>query len=371
MMRAYVLKAIGDVALEETTRPELDGSGIAGTDGRPSVPDDDCVILKVKAAGICGSDIPRIYKTGAYHHPLVPGHEFSGVIEETGKNVPESMKGKRAGVFPLIPCRECGPCQDLRYEMCENYNYLGSRCDGGFAEYVKVPFWNTVLLPDNVSFEQAAMLEPMSVAMHAVRQSGLETVKENIDPGLPIAVCGLGTIGLFTVMHLKSLGYENIHCVGNKDFQKEKLSLLGIGPDRYTDFKRSDPVADIMEKTKGKGVSAFFECVGTNASLNLGLDLLGASGILRLVGNPASDMALEKKLYWKILRKQLTLSGTWNSSFKGHGRDDWSMVLENLENGSIKPEMFITHRLSLDELGRGFEMMRDKSENYIKVMCLM
>ena len=123
-MKAWVLKGIDNIVREEVNRPGLD---------------DDSVIVRVKAAGICGSDIPRIYKTGAHKMPLIPGHEFSGQIVEIGKSVNRDLLGRKAGIFPLIPCMKCEQCKTGKYEMCNNYNYLGSRCDGGFAEYVSVP----------------------------------------------------------------------------------------------------------------------------------------------------------------------------------------------------------------------------------------
>ncbi|MBO7355615.1 MAG: galactitol-1-phosphate 5-dehydrogenase [Lachnospiraceae bacterium] len=370
-MKAYVLNGIGDIALRDAKRPELDGEGIVGRNGQTSVSDDDCVILRVRAAGICGSDIPRIYKTGAYHHPLIPGHEFSGKVTECGRNVSADLTGKRVGVFPLIPCMKCSRCKSGHYEMCRSYNYLGSRCDGGFAEYVKVPASSLIELPDNVTFEQAAMLEPMAVAMHAIRQCGIPLVPDDAGRSLPVAVCGMGTIGLLTVMHLKGMGYDNIICIGNKEFHREKALELGIPEDRYFDFNKDDPAERIRTVTDGEGVAYYFECVGKNAAVSMGLNVLGASGALQLVGNPASDMTFGKDEYWKILRQQLTLTGTWNSSYRHSPDDDWNLVIRALKEGRIAPEKFITHLLDLEDLGRGFEIMRDKTEDYIKVMCHM
>ena len=370
-MKAYVLKNIADISFEEAPEPVFDGKGIDGAASFASVKDDDCVIVKVRAAGICGSDIPRIYKTGAYHHPMIPGHEFSGEITAIGGNVPKEALGKRAGIFPLIPCGECTPCKSGKYEMCRHYNYLGSRCNGGFAEFVKVPFWNIVYLPDEVSFEQAAMLEPLSVSLHAIRRSGIETRADKIDRDLPIAVCGMGTIGLFTVMHLRGLGYKNILCMGNKDHQKKALLELGVDESSYLDIRSGDAVSFIREKTCGEGAEFFFECVGRNEVISTGLNSLAPSGHLQLVGNPASDMTLGKDEYWKILRQQFTVTGTWNSSFSHSPDDDWTAVLDALRSGMISPEKLISHRLSLPDLEKGFEIMRDKKEGYIKVMCLM
>ena len=154
-MKAWVLHNIGNITLDEVTIP------------RPAAGE---VLLKVRAAGICGSDIPRIYDTGAHSMPLIPGHEFAGEVVAVGEGVNDSWIGKRTGVFPLIPCRKCRPCSERRYEMCRGYSYLGSRRDGGFAEYVVVPEWNRIELAANVSYEEAAMSEPMAVAVHAIRR---------------------------------------------------------------------------------------------------------------------------------------------------------------------------------------------------------
>ena len=144
-MKAQVLFDINNLQLQEIVIPTL----------KPSE-----VLVKVHATGICGSDIPRIYETGAHRHPLICGHEFSGEVVEVAEDVNNNWVGKKVGIFPLIPCNNCASCKNKKYEMCKNYNYLGSRCDGGFAEYVAVPEWNLIELPERVTYEQAAMLEP-------------------------------------------------------------------------------------------------------------------------------------------------------------------------------------------------------------------
>ena len=130
-MKAWVLHGVNDLRLETVPIP---------------LPEEQEVLVEVKATGICGSDIPRIYHTGAHIHPLIPGHEFSGEVVEVGKGTDRKWIGQRVGIFPLIPCGECGLCRKKQYEMCRNYSYLGSRRNGGFAEYAAVPAWNLVLL---------------------------------------------------------------------------------------------------------------------------------------------------------------------------------------------------------------------------------
>lgn len=331
-------------------------------------PDSTEVIVKVHAAGICGSDIPRIYQTGAHRHPLVPGHEFAGEIVRVGIGVSEKWVGKRVGIFPLIPCKECGPCKMKFYEMCRNYSYLGSRRNGGFAEYVAVPEWNLIELPKSVTYEQAAMLEPIAVAAHAIRAIFDDT--NNKGANINIAVCGLGTIGLLLTMLLKQAGYDNILVIGNKTSQQEAISKLGINIDNYCDFTSQDVSKWISYKTNKSGVDIFFECIGKNETVEAAVDLCAPAGRIVLVGNPYSDMCFDKQIYWKILRNQLTIKGTWNSSFTKSESDDWHYVLNLLSVGEINPEIFISHRFSLEDLQTGLEIMRDKSEDYIKIMCV-
>src|SRR5574344_1882626 len=160
MMKASVLYGIDDLRyVEDYSTPVLK---------------DNEVMVKVKAAGICGSDVARVLKNGTYHFPTIIGHEFSGEICEVKDKKDDALIGKRVSVFPLKPCFKCESCKQGDYEMCEHYDYLGSRCDGGFAEYVAVPKWNLCFLPDIISFESAAMFEPSSVAMHALGRSKMK-----------------------------------------------------------------------------------------------------------------------------------------------------------------------------------------------------
>ena len=348
-MKAYVLRGINQFVLEEVAEPSLAQNE---------------VLVQVKAVGICGSDIPRVYTTGTYSYPLIIGHEFSGVVTKVGENVDSHWCGKRVGVFPLIPCKTCGPCQKKQYEMCRKYSYLGSRRDGGFGEFVAVPVENLIELSEHVSFEEAAMLEPMAVAVHAMRKicpSKTDTV----------AICGLGTIGLLLVQFLKEAGIHNILTIGNKEFQRQAIIKLGVSEENYCDSKKENIEQWINNKTNGTGVDIFFECVGKNETVTQAVNSTIPGGKIMLVGNPYSDMCLEKSVYWKILRNQLTVMGTWNSSFTGEETDDWHYVLERLEENKINPAQFITHRFSLEEIEQGFHIMRDKSEDYVKVMCIL
>jgi L-iditol 2-dehydrogenase len=374
-MKANVLYDIGDIRFTEVPDP---------------VPQTEEVIVRVSCAGICGSDIPRIYQTGAHVMPLIPGHEFSGVVEELGKNVDNKWLGKRVGVFPLIPCGKCGPCRQKKYELCRHYNYLGSRCDGGFAEYVRVPAANLIEIPDNVSMEAAAMLEPTSVAMHAIRRAIPEFGTDGFTPKpeLRIAVIGLGTIGLLLTSLLCGAGYQKVLVVGKREFQRQTARKLGIPGENIfvavSDEKRNpldsptnsvtvkkDTLQDwLQRRTDSDGADVVFECVGRNETAVQAIDAASPLGTVVFVGNPYSDMQFPRDVYWKILRNQLTVTGTWNSSFTGDENDDWHCVRKMLIATSVKPEKLITQRFSLAELQSGLKIMRDKTEAYIKVMSI-
>ena len=345
-MRAHILHEIDHLKYQEVPAP---------------VPAGGEVLLEVKAVGICGSDVPRIYQTGAHVHPLIPGHEFSSIVKEVGQGVDEKWIGKAVGVFPLIPCRECLPCQRKQYEMCKSYSYLGSRRDGAFAEYVTAPVWNLIELPEGVSLEEAAMLEPMAVAVHAMRRVA-PTVQDTV------VVYGLGTIGLLLTMFLLEAGIKNLFVIGNKEFQKKKIMALGLSEAHYCDSRTQEVSQWIKENSKGAGADVFFECVGKNEMVSQAVDLTTAAGRICMVGNPYSDMILEKEVYWKILRNQLTVTGTWNSSFDHDAEDDWHYVLERLAHNKITPSELISHRFSLEDLECGLKIMRDKTEDYGKVM---
>ena len=356
-MKAWTLYDIDDIRFEDIEKPQIK----AGE-----------VLVRVRAAGICGSDVPRIYRDGAHNMPLIPGHEFAGEVVEVGDDVDSKWINKRVGIFPLIPCKSCIPCMNKQYEMCKHYNYLGSRIDGAFAEYVAAPAWNLIELPDGVSFEQAAMLEPMSVAVHAMRRCmDCDVIEKTKNDNSAVLVYGLGTIGLMLTMFLLEAGIKNLLVIGNKASQYNTAIRLGITDENYCDSKANDVITWINEKTNGNGVDFAFECVGRTETVAQLIDLTASAAKVMLIGNPYSDMTLDKRIYWKILRNQLTVLGTWNSSFTHDENDDWHYVLERLQTGCISPQMFITHKYSLKDIEQGLMLMRDKSEEYIKEMVVM
>lgn len=356
-MKAYVLNGINQLDYMDVEKPKLKSGW---------------VLVQVGAAGICESDIPRIFKTGTYHFPTIPGHEFAGKVVEVFDREAECWLGKRVGVFPLIPCKECFVCKDGKYELCRNYDYLGSRRDGGFAEYVAVPMWNLIELPKEMPMEAAAMLEPASVARHAVNR--LQISQEDT-----VALFGLGTIGIIITQWLHILGVKKVYAIGHHSEHGEVMKKTTSSAYEYFDDVRVTSKSEkqeipysvqewLMEKTSGKGVTIAIDCVGSSEVLGTCINCVRPGGQVLSVGNPRGDVELEKAVYWKILRNQIRLTGTWNSSFMHSTEDDWNQVIKATCEGKLKLSDLITHRLSFDELKKGLLIARDKSEYRNKIM---
>jgi L-iditol 2-dehydrogenase len=344
-MRACVLHAIGDLRHEEVANP------------RPRVGE---VLLRVGACGVCGSDIPRVFTKGTYSFPTIPGHELAGIVTEAGARVDPSLVGKAAAVFPLIPCRKCPMCEIGEYAQCADYDYLGSRCNGGFAEYVRVPVWNLLFLPDGVSVEEAAMTEPAAVALHALRQAG-------IDIGDRVLILGAGSIGLMVGMWAQAWGAGKVMLV---DIDPQKIEFArSLG---FADVCNSaeDDLAAWVKDLTDEGADLVVEASGSTVALEQCMLTAKVFGNVVLMGNPEGNMSLSQQAYWAILRKQLKLHGTWNSSYSKIARSEWQLTLDFMASGKIDVKPLITHRVGLDGLFERMKAIRDRSEFSNKVLYL-
>ncbi len=304
-------------------------------------PDDDEVTVAVRACGVCGSDIAR-WRGEAYHYPLVIGHEFAGeVIDDPAGE----WTRKRVAVFPIIPCQKCPQCQREMYAMCEHYDYYGSRRDGGFAELLNVKRANLIEIPVGVSFEAAAMCEPCAVALCALEKA--QTVENKT-----VVIYGAGTIGLILVKLALIRGAAAVY-VFEPDARKLEFAKT-FGAAQLTADVHADVIIDA--------------CGRPEALVDM---LLHAkpSAELVLMGNPASDVQLPRAVYWKILRGELTLRGTWNSRFAAHA-NDWQEVLSLMGEGTLDISPLITHRFALTEAETALRTMTDRDAFSVKVMLV-
>jgi len=251
-------------------------------------------------------------------------------------------------------------CEIGQYALCRNYNYFGSRCDGGFAEYVAVPTWNLVIADERISFEEMAMAEPAAVSLHALNQAGVAF-------GDVIAVFGAGPIGLMLAEFAKAWGASKVILL---DIDVKKLDFaLKLGFKYVINCGQEGYTQEVMDITEGRGVDLCVEGSGASSAFAGCLKIIKPNGHVVLMGNPLSDMNLSQKDYWEILRKQLCLHGTWNSSYTQQ-KNDWQAALDAMADGKLDVARFITHRFSLDRCKTAFGLMKDKNEFYNKVMFI-
>lgn len=337
-MKVLNLYGINDLRLDEREIPE---------------PKENEVLLKIKACGICSSDEARVLKTGTYHFPTVPGHEFAGQIVKLGKNVKPELLDKKAAVFPLLPCNKCTACKNEEYAMCSNYKYFGSRNDGGFSEYLTVPVWNLVLLDDSVEYEVGSLMEPSAVALHA---TNIAEVKENMN----VAISGSGTIGILIGVFCKLKG-ANVYIIGINDNILNKVKSLG-----FETLKAENCVQEIDNITNNEKMDIVFEAVGTNESMENCILSTKNKGTIVAVGNPQDDLNLKKDVYWKVLRKQLIIKGTWNSDYSTK-QNDWKEVAELMKENNFPFKKLITNTYPLEESKEAFDLLQDREKAKIKI----
>jgi len=346
-MKAAVLHSVGDLRYEEVEDPRI-------SEGE--------VLIKVKACGVCGSDVPRVMEKGTYYFPLIPGHEVSGQIISTEGKPGDIKKGDRVTVFPLIPCGKCAYCKIGRYNLCDNYNYLGSRCNGGFAEYVRAPADNLIKVPENVSYEEAALTEPASVALHALRRAKVDTADK-------LAILGTGPIGILLAQWARIMGAGDIFLI---DVEEKKLEFAGekYGFTKLINSRNDDPVDVIKRETKGRGVDIAIEAAGVPVTLRQAIELARKGGRVVFLGNMREDVTLPERIISSILRKELILYGSWNSNFTSLPKNEWETSLRFMQIGKLKVEPLITHRFKLEKVREVFEMMYKKSEFFNKVLLI-
>jgi L-iditol 2-dehydrogenase/galactitol-1-phosphate 5-dehydrogenase len=332
------------------------GELVYGEVDTPARPEGRYCLMRVAGAGICGSDIHRAFEHGAYHYPLIMGHEFSGIVEETPRNS-LFRPGQRAAVFPLIPCMSCPACQGGDYAQCSDYDYLGSRRDGAFAEYVWVPEQNLFILPEHVDTLHAAMAEPCAVSLHGIR-------KLPLSGGERAVVFGGGSIGNMSAQWLRILGCGEVAMV---DIDAQKLKIAGKMGFHTFDAADGDVVKAVVEWTGGAGADIVVEACGLPLTYGQAIESAARFSHILFLGTLNSTMSLTPQHVSAILRRELVLHGSWNSRMVPRGSDDWSTVLRFLDR-ELQVDPLISHRISLDEGPAFFSRMREGKKHVNKVL---
>ncbi len=339
-MRALVLKAYREFEVQEVPRP------VAG-------PSD--VLVRVMACGICGSDVHGMDgSTGRRRPPIVMGHEAAGVVEEVGAAVSGLRPGERVTLDSTIYNPESFFSRRGLVNLCDDRRVLGVSCedyrqDGAFAELVKVPSHVVYRLPDGMSFEQAALVEPVSVALHARKLTPLE-------PGAAVVVFGTGLIGLMTVQVLKGAA-RSIVAV---DVEEDRLALAReLGAHHTVNSRTSDAPEAIRGLTEGRGADAAFEAVGIEATVRAAVLSVRKGGAVTLIGNLAPDVSLPLQA---VVTRQLRLQGSCASS------GEYPECLELIASGQVDVARFISATAPLEEGARWFERLYRKEPGLMKVI---
>lgn len=321
-MKAAVLHGREDLRYEDIPRP------VAG----PSE-----VLIDVKATGVCGSDVPRVFSDAAHFYPLILGHEFSGVVAEVGPGVDTSRLGQHVAVAPLIPCHECDACSVGRFSQCRKYRFIGSSLNGALAEYVVVPERNLVPLGPSLSFVQGALVEPSSVALHAIRVAQFR-------PGLDVAVMGAGMIGNFTAQWAKLWGARTVTAI---DVNAHRLEVAKeVGATHVINASEEDLKCRAQEITEGRGFGWVFETAGQNITQRQALELAGVGGAVTLIGTSHRDLSFPAATFECLNRKELTLSAAWMSYSAPFPGMEWFQTVKYMEEGRLLTPPSLLHGFS-------------------------
>jgi L-iditol 2-dehydrogenase len=314
------------------------------------------VLIRVKACGICGSDIHGFDgSTGRRIPPLVMGHEASGVVAEVGSSVSRFQPGDRVTFDSTIHCGQCFYCVRGQSNLCESRQVLGVSCadyrrHGAFAEYVVVPERIMYHLPQSLSFEHAALIEALAVAMHAVNRTPILL-------GDTAVVVGTGMIGLLVVEVLRTAGCGTILAV---DLDENKLALAQrLGAADGLNPARCDVPVEVAKRTEGRGADIAVEAVGVTASVATAIASVRKGGVVTLVGNLAQKVELPLQ---RSVTCELSLLGSCASC------NEFSAAMQMLAGGAIKVEPLISAVAPLHEGPVWFERLYRQEPNLMKVI---
>jgi len=311
------------------------------------------VVINVKYCGICGSDIHAYHGVHPFiSPPIVLGHEFSGVVEEVGSGVTGVEPGQRVVVEPLLTCGKCLNCRLGHYNRCVSMKVIGCQVDGAFAEYVLVPAHRVIPIPDEVSFKQGALVEPLAVAVHAVKRGGPLC-------GRSVVVLGAGPIGLLTASVAKRWGAGEVMITDLSDRKLEVAKSLGV--DHTVNARREDPIKVAREVFGEEGVDVIFECVGSNpVTIAQAIEMARRGATIVVVGVFSGDIPIKLGF---VQDRELELRGTAVYIFK-----DFLDAIQLIRRGEVDVEKLVTKTFPLREVPEAFRFIEENRDEVIKVL---
>lgn len=340
-MKALYTEAPGDYRLVDRPVP---------------LPGADEALVKVAAAAICHTDV--IIRAGVADHvryPVIPGHEFAGLVEACSPAVRYLSPGDRVAVETIISCGQCTACRMGDTAGCEHYDELGSKSDGGFSEYCAVPARHLIKLPGHVPLVEAALLEPLANAVSAVRQS-------NIKLNERVLIIGPGPIGLLALQVARLASPSMLVLAGTRE---ERL-MLGrtLGATHTVNVKRERATDVLQDLFGGKGADVVIECAGTRSALELAIESIGWRGRIAIEGDLGSELVPVSPRFLQNRSASLISICGWVAA-------DFARALQLLSYGLVDVKALITHTFTLEEWEAAFDMVTTHKSEALKVMFML
>lgn len=340
MMQAGIYYGPGDIRLEDIAIPSLQATH---------------VIIDTKSSGICGSDLHRYY--GRWDQPttkVATGHELSGVVIEAGDQVAGIDEGDRVSAECFSHCGVCQFCRVGLYNLCDDLQYLSRVGPGGFAEYALLAGTSLFKLPDQVTFEEGALVEPLAVAYRAVMQA-------QVTPSDRVAILGAGTIGLLCLAVAKSMGF---HTTITAKYEHQVTLAEKFGADHVLQAGLQDPAHEIDILTHHRGVDSVIDTIGAAETFSEATQIVRKGGTICLVGGYTDSLNL---FLAPIVSKELQIRG---SCCYGYGslEKDFDAAITLIATNQVDAISIVTHRFSLQDIAHAFSVAADKTTGSIKVL---
>jgi len=316
---------------------------------KPEIKTDE-VLIQVKKVAICGSDVGSYESGGPYLPGKIIGHEFSGVLVEIGENVKKLKEGMKVTVNPQIPCYECYYCLHDQENMCKLQNFAyGTTENGAMREYINVKAERVHILPDNVTYEEGATVEPLSVAVYAVQQSGFQL-------GQNAAVIGAGPIGLMTIQVLRSAGANKIYVLEPVE-SKQKIAME-LGADKVFLPKAWNKIVRLTDRL---GPDHVYDCVGLSSTFTTALQLIKKGGNITLIGIHASTLEVNNILL--MTTNNISVRGVY-----GYNQDIYKTAINLYAQKKIRVDPMITNRIRLEQVPEMFKVLGNPPHDELKVI---
>lgn len=327
-------------------------------EGEIPVPKKGEVLIRVKRIGVCGSDPTIFFGRHPYvSYPLVMGHEFSGTVEQLGEGVENLKTGMRVTVIPHLVCGHCDACKKQLYNFCEELRCTGAEADGAYCEYIAMPQEMVIPIPDTMTLEEAALVEPACVAYHGAKRG-------EITPEDTVLIIGAGPIGNFCMQSCKALGAKQVFIA---DMDGERLALAqNLGADGIINVSEESLEDGLLRLCGGhKEVDVFYDCVGEKGTVLNNILSIARRGT-RVVVVGVLQNGYNIPLLPDFVQHELRLSGTTM-----YTPVDYHEMIDHLGSKRIRTDGIITHHFPLRDVISVYDMISQRKEKFFKIMLTL